>query len=150
MVYNKSEDIENFFDEYTRIKEFFNGEQYKHFERALRIIKIYDQSQVYIVDEELTKQAKEIKAIIESRNPYSDIHKLPVMYENFRALYGKHLDKLMEPTLKEIDISKQRVLDELKDEQIKDMFLSKANKTFEALKTEQNAPIMLPSSKTFH
>jgi hypothetical protein len=134
MVYNKSEDIENFFDEYTRIKEFFNGEQYKHFERALRIIKIYDQSQVYIVDEELTKQAKEIKAIIESRNPYSDIHKLPVMYENFRALYGKHLDKLMEPTLKEIDISKQRVLDELKDEKIKDIFLSKANKTFEALK----------------
>ena len=103
----------DFSEDYEPIREFFKGEQRQIFDEALRLMKIYDDSKTYIVNDELENTVGEIKHILSEKQPYKDIPKLPELLDDFRTIYGGILDEQEKPVKSAIDASYQRVMDVL-------------------------------------
>ena len=76
-IYAKRDEYLDFAEEYEDIKKFFQGEQKNIFDDAIKSLDIYEDSKVYIVDEETKATANRINEIIKQNNPYGNIHKLP-------------------------------------------------------------------------
>jgi hypothetical protein len=127
-VHSERDDYLDFAEDYEPVKAFFSGEQKAIFERALRLMTIYDESKTFIVDEKVEECVKAIKGILTKQMPYSDIPKLPDLLERFNDAYMAVLTKMEQPILDAIADAKTRVFevldtkaykDELKDRYIK-------------------------------
>ena len=103
----------HFADDYEPIRGFFKGEQKQIFDEALRLMKIYNDSKTYIVNEELENTVADVKNILSEKEPYRDIPKLPELLDNFRNIYGVILDEQEKPVKSAIDDSYQRVMEVL-------------------------------------
>lgn len=73
----------------------------------------YDDSKIYIVDEEIENIISQISAIIKKQSPYSDIPKLPELLKKFSDLYSCILDEQLKPVLDSVYDSQKRVFDVL-------------------------------------
>ena len=111
----KRDDYLAFAEEYDPIEKFFSGDQIGIFDRAIRLMKIYDDSKTFIVDSDIESVVGEIKTIVKSRTPYQQIFKLPELLEKFMNLYGKLLHTMQKPVMAAIEEAKKRVFDELKE-----------------------------------
>jgi hypothetical protein len=124
----KKDDYLDFADDYEPVKKFFSGEQKDIFDKALRLMKIYDDSKTFIVDSDIEKVVDDVKAILKKSNPYGDIFRLPDLLEKFTNLYGRLLDKMMKPIEVAIQDARKRVFDELDGKQchnkLKDRFIT--------------------------
>ncbi|MGN0838929.1 MAG: BREX system P-loop protein BrxC [Pyramidobacter sp.] len=103
----------DFAEDHEPIREFFKGEQKQIFDESLRLMKIYDDSKTFIVNEDLENTVKDIKHILNEKEPYKDIPKLPKLLDKFRNIYGGILDEQEKPVKSAIDASYQRVMDVL-------------------------------------
>ena len=103
----------HFADDYEPIRGFFKGEQKQIFDEALRLMKIYNDSKTYIVNEELENTVADVKNILSEKEPYRDIPKLPELLDSFRNIYGVILDEQEKPVKRSIDDSYQRVMEVL-------------------------------------
>lgn len=103
----------HFADDYEPIRGFFKGEQKQIFDEALRLMKIYNDSKTYIVNEELENTVADVKNILSEKEPYRDIPKLPELLDSFRNIYGVILDEQEKPVKSSIDDSYQRVMEVL-------------------------------------
>lgn len=122
---NKKDDYLDFAEDYEPLKKFFAGEQKDIFDKALRLMKIYDESKTFIVDEELEAFVDSIKQILKKSAPYSEIFKLPELLEKFSSLYVSILNDLEAPVQQAIDDAKTRVFDELKGKKCHDKLSDK-------------------------
>lgn len=122
---NKKDDYLDFAEDYEPLKKFFAGEQKDIFDKALRLMKIYDESKTFIVDEELEAVVDSIKQILKKAAPYSEIFKLPELLEKFSSLYVSILNDLEAPVQQAIDDAKTRVFDELKGKKCHDKLSDK-------------------------
>ena len=125
IVNNKKVDYLDFAEDYEPLKKFFAGEQKDIFDKALRLMKIYDESKTFIVNEELETVVDSIKQILKKPAPYSEIFKLPELSEKFSSLYVSILNDLEAPVQQAIDDAKTRVFDELKDKKCHDKLSDK-------------------------
>ena len=60
----KRDEYLDFAEDYDPLKKFFAGDQITIFDRAIRLMKIYDDSKTFIVDEDMEAVVGEIKAIM--------------------------------------------------------------------------------------
>ncbi|MFA9423827.1 MAG: BREX system P-loop protein BrxC, partial [Sedimentibacter sp.] len=107
-----SSDRENFFDfaeDYEPVKTFFAGEQKTIFEKALKLMNIYNESKTFIVNEKVEEYVAAIKIILHKDAPYSDIHKLPELLEGFTDAYNNLLSVMEAPILAAIADARSRV-----------------------------------------
>lgn len=116
----KKDDYLDFAEDYEPLKKFFSGEQKDIFDKALRLVKIYDDSKTFIVDDGIESVVSEIKDILKKSAPYSEIFKLPDMLEKFVNLYGKLLNDMQKPVDAAISEARKRVLEELEGKQCHD------------------------------
>ncbi|MCM1236624.1 MAG: BREX system P-loop protein BrxC, partial [Ruminococcus flavefaciens] len=121
----KKDDYLDFAEDYEPLKKFFTGEQKEIFDKALRLMKIYDDSKTFIVDDEIESVVSDIKDILRKSAPYGEIYKLPDMLERFVNLYGKLLNDMQEPVDVAINEARKRVLAELEGKQCKDKLRDK-------------------------
>lgn len=128
VIDNKRDDYIDFAEDFEPLEKFFNGEQKDIFDKALRLMKIYDDSKTFIVDNEIEKVVDDIKVILKNGNPYSEIFKLPDLLEKFTNLYGRLLNKMMDPVKTSIEQARNRVFEELKSkhchDKLKDKFIN--------------------------
>ena len=113
LLTNWQDSLLDFAEDYEPIREFFKGEQKQIFDEALRLMKIYDDSKTYIVNEELENTVAQIRDILREKQPYRDIPKLPELLDHFRTIYGGILDEQEKPVKSAINDSYQRVMDVL-------------------------------------
>ncbi|MGN8817799.1 BREX system P-loop protein BrxC [Oribacterium sp. HCP28S3_H8] len=113
LLTNWQDSLLDFAEDYEPIREFFKGEQKQIFDEALRLMKIYDDSKTYIVNEELENTVAKIRDILREKQPYRDIPKLPELLDHFRTIYGGILDEQEKPVMSAINDSYQRVMDVL-------------------------------------
>ena len=116
----KKDDYLDFAEDYEPLKKFFSGEQKDIFDKALRLMKIYDDSKTFIVDDGIESVVSEIKDILKKSAPYGEIFKLPDMLEKFVNLYGKLLNDMQKPVDIAISEARKRVLEELEGKQCHD------------------------------
>lgn len=129
----KKDDYLDFADDYEPLKKFFSGEQKDIFDKALRLMKIYDDSKTFIVDEGIEAVVSDIKDILKKSAPYGEIFKLPDMLEKFIDLYGKLLSDMQKPIDTAIEDARKRVLDELEGKQCRDKLRDKFIRLFDEI-----------------
>lgn len=113
---DEKENLIDFVDDYEPVDEFFNGynnEQKKLFDDALKQIKIYDHSKVYLTNPAFEDTTRQIDKILHEKNPYGDIHKLPELLQSFKTMYQKVFDENEKPVKDSIESARQRVMEEL-------------------------------------
>lgn len=129
-IYADRDDYLDFAEDFEPVKAFFTGEQKKIFEDALKMMKIYDDSKTFIVDDKVEETVREIKAILKKEMPYSDIPKLPDLLSQFRDAYMAVLTQMEAPILKAIEDAKVRVFEVLNTKKYKDELNDKYFKLF--------------------
>jgi len=129
-VDKKKDDYLDFAEDYEPLKKFFAGEQKDIFDKALRLMKIYDESKTFIVDGNIEKTVGEIKAILKKSSPYTEIFKLPDLLTKFTDLYGALLIEMEKPIEAAIDEAKKRVFDELNGKKCHDLLSGKFVRLF--------------------
>jgi len=112
----------DFGEEYEPIKAFFGGEQKKIFDEALRLMKIYEDSRSYIVNEDLEEVVCAVQKILGHQKPYKDIPKLPALLEAYRDAYSKVLDETEAPVITAVETELARVMEVLDEKNYKDQY----------------------------
>lgn len=134
MINNQKDEYLDFAEDYIPVKGFFEGDQKKIFDRALKLIKIYNDSKTFIVNRELEKVVDDINTILKNRNPFGQIFKLPDLLDNFNTLYDAVLEEKLKPVERAIQEDRNSVLDTLKGKLCFDTFQTRVIKEFDELK----------------
>jgi hypothetical protein len=140
------DDYFDFAEDYEPVKSFFTGEQKTVFEKALKLMSIYEDSKTFIVDEKVEHVVNEIKAILKKEAPYGEIPKLPELLDRFTELYAKLLQDMEAPVIAAIEDARKRVFDVLDTKGYKDQFTNRFHQLFleimEKARTSNNVAIL--------
>ena len=126
----KKDDLLDFAEDYEPVKRFFEGEQRDIFNKALSLMRIYDDSKTFITDSEIEAAADDIKAILNRKQPYSEIYRLPELRDKFISLYGELLREMQKPVDTAIAEAKKRVFEVLDGSLCHDKLASRFTKLF--------------------
>ena len=97
------------------VLDFFNGTQKEQFDEAKRIITIYDNNKDYAdKNDELTSTIDKIVTILTSKEPYSEIHELPLLRKKLIDLLSKMYDEKSKPIIDFINDTIKYIEDEVK------------------------------------
>ena len=110
-VSKHQDDFMDYAEDYEPVKTFFGGEQQKIFMRALDMLRIFDDSKTYIVDEELETIVARMRTIVRMDKPYRDIPQLPELRRKFMDAYSKILESESAPVMQSIEVAKDRVVE---------------------------------------
>lgn len=109
----KKDDYLDFAEDYEPLKRFFAGEQKDIFDKALRLMKIFDDSKTFIVNSQIESVVDNVKSVLKNQTPYREIYKLPELLEEFITLYGALLSEMQKPVEEAISEARKRVFEEL-------------------------------------
>lgn len=132
-VDKKRDDLLDDAEDTAPVFDFFKGEQKLIFEKALKYIKMFEDSKTYVREHEIIDNVTQMESIINSKNPFSQIQKLPEMCEKFVKQYGVLLDqeaKEMEPVVAD---DYKKVMDVLETKDFAGVFRTKFAAKFEEL-----------------
>lgn len=124
----------DFAEDYEPVKTFFRGDQVEIWNRGLRLMKIYDESQIFIVNKELEDIVTQINNIMDKSNPYREIRKLPELLDNYQKIYDDLINGLISPIIITIEDAFKRVLDALEGKECRAVLYNKIIEQFEGLK----------------
>ena len=110
--------------------DFFRGEQKKIFEKTLKYLRIFDKSKTYVRDQKVLAVVANMTKIVKSRNPYSQIQKLPELNEQFADIYVELMQKEVEQMQPIVEADFKIVRDVLANKDFSDQFTSKVNASF--------------------
>ncbi|MCD8362902.1 MAG: BREX system P-loop protein BrxC [Lachnospiraceae bacterium] len=110
---SERDELLDYAEDFEPVRKFFSGEQLAIFDRAIRLMAIYDDSHTFIVDEKIESTAAQIKAIMRKASPYGEIFRLPGLLEEFQKAYNALLGELEKPVVAAIDEAWERVSREL-------------------------------------
>ena len=127
------DDFLDFAEDYEPVRKFFTGDQIGIFDRAIRLMKIFDDSKTFIVNDEVENTVGQIKVIMQKPAPYSDIFKLPALLDQYIRAYDEVLQTMEEPVLAAIEDAKSRVFAELEGKESKPQFMGKFAAKFQEL-----------------
>ena len=113
----KEKDVSDFFEAISNNKDklidlapkietlldFFNGKQKEQLDAAKNIISIYDNNKDYAdKTDDLMNVVNKIETILTSKEPYSEIHELPMLRQDLINVLTKMYDAKSEPIIKMI------------------------------------------------
>ena len=133
-VDSRKDDLLDIAENIAPIITFFDSEQKAILAKAWKYIDIFNNSKTYVVDKDLIDMVDSIKSIASKAIPYSDIHKLPSLLEQFANLHTSLLEKEADPIRSEINIDKKQIVDILSQKEFVDKFKDQFIKHFEELR----------------
>lgn len=117
---DKKDDYIDYEEDVYDVKKFFKGEQVEYFNNALKQLEIYKKNESYVLDNEAIKLISSIRSIVENKNPYNQISKLPDLIDEFRLNFIELLEKECEPIKSVIQNDMKNVLNEIELYDFKD------------------------------
>ena len=135
-VWNRRDELLDLVEDYEPVKKFFEGEQKKIFDNALRLMKIYEDSKTFIVDDDIENTARDINTIIKKTNPYSDIHKLPELLKKFTELNCDLLTEKQKPVDEAIDEAQKNVFEWIRGKSYEDRLRPRFTEKFSELRAK--------------
>jgi hypothetical protein len=121
------EALEDYSEDVQDVKKFFKNQR-EHFDNALKMIDIYEGNRSYVLDEETIRLIGEIDKIRLLPSPYSEIHRLPDLVEQFRTRFGKLLEDECVPIRADIEADQDVTLADLKRRDLKERQAELENK----------------------
>ncbi|SDI37499.1 hypothetical protein SAMN04515654_10565 [Halanaerobium congolense] len=111
----QSEELKETGRKLDRIFGFFENQR-KHFDRALETLRLYGKNKTYIENEKLINTAEELNSIVNSENPYGQIHSIPDLRDKFNKIFvGDILDQRSKPVKETIEADKEKVKSEFEN-----------------------------------
>jgi len=120
-------------DDSIDVKIFFDSNQREFFDKAVHKINVYNSNKTYVLDKEVIDLVEQMKKIVESREPYSDIHKLPSLVDRFVVRFTELLEVECKPVRQVIENDYRKVIDELNKYEFKDVLYNKFKGRFDDL-----------------
>ena len=133
-VDTKHDELLDFAEDYEPVKSFFKGDQIEIWNRAIRLIKIYDDSKTFIINSEVEDVVAEIKEIMKKSSPYGEIRKVPELLDRYTELYSGMLMEMDKPVLAAIEEARTRVMQELEGKECKEKLVKKVLDRFAEIK----------------
>ena len=137
-VDQKKDDFLDFAEDYEPVKKFFAGEQKTLFDKALKLMKTYDDSKTFIVNGDIESVVKNVNGVLKKPSPYFEIFKLPELLDKFISLYGSLLKETQKPIDIAISDARQRVFEDLKDKKCHDKLADKYIRLFQEISDKAN------------
>lgn len=131
-VYELQEDLLDYEEDAFDVKKFFKNQK-DQFDKAVHKLDIYEKNKTYVVDRDTIKIVEEIQGIVKSKQPYSEIHRLPNLIEEFIDKFGQLLEIECKPVRSVIESDSKRVLDELELYDFREELRSKFKARFDNL-----------------
>lgn len=129
---NKDE-LLDFAEDLEPIQHFFDGDQLAIWNRSSKLLKIYDESKTFIVNNDIEMIIEQIQAIMKKPVPYPDIRKMPHMLDTFTDVYGNILTEMATPIFTAIQEARKRVIEELEGKEYKELLSPKVIHRFEEI-----------------
>lgn len=133
-MYQRQDDFLDFAEDYDPVKAFFAGVQKEIFDKALDLMRIYEDSKSFIVNDKVENTVKEIYAILRAAKPYQQIQKLPALLDQYNEAYVEVLEAATKPVLSTIAADRARVLEVLDEKPYKAQYGSAYAAQFDELK----------------
>ena len=113
--------------------DFFKGGQRKIFETAQKQIQMFENSKVYVREQEIIDNVTQMEAIVNAKNPFGKIQNLPDMSMKFLQQYGVLLNKEADAMRPIIEDDLQKVLGRLEEKNLTAVFRNKVLEDFKTL-----------------
>lgn len=123
-------------DDTAPVFDFFKNDQKKIFERALEQIQMFENSKTYVREQEIIDNVAQMEAIVNDKNPFGQIRKLPDMSMKFIQQYGALLEKEAEEMRPVVEDDLQKVLKTLEEKKLDFAFRDKFLRAFGELKNK--------------
>jgi hypothetical protein len=120
-----SHDVKRFFDP--------SGKQKEIFDRALRVVKIFQKNKTYVLDRSAIETYEQIELIVNSKEPYSDIPKLPELVDKFNDIFGQLLEQECQPVRQVVDSDYGKIREEMAAYGVADKFGNKFKQGYDDL-----------------
>lgn len=133
---NGKDEYLEFAEDYEIVKNFFESNQKDIFDKALKLMRIYDNSKNFVVNNEIEKVVSEINEIIRNASPYGQIFRLPDLLDKFNNLYDSLLQEKQKPVDEAIQDAMKRVFNELDGKLCHDILKDKFIKIFEEIRNK--------------
>lgn len=133
-MYQRQDDFLDFAEDYDPVKAFFAGVQKEIFDKALDLMRIYEDSKSFIVNDKVENTVKEIYAILRAAKPYQQIQKLPALLDQYNEAYVEVLEAATKPVLSTIAADRARVLEVLDEKPYKAQYGNAYAAQFDELK----------------
>lgn len=131
-LYELKDDLLDYEEAVFDVKKFFKNQK-EQFDKAINKLEIYEKNKTYVIDKDTIKTVEEIQSIVLSKEPYSQIHRLPGLIDEFTDKFLKLLETECQPVRNVIESDLNKVLDELNKYEFKDELYSKFNDKFNNL-----------------
>lgn len=119
-------------EDISDIRKFFKNQR-EIFDTAIKMLDIYEGNRSYVLDAETIAVVENIEKITKLTSPYSEIHKLPDLIDNFRTRFGNLLNAECEPIQKDIESDLVIVRSEMTKRDLSELFGSKVQREFYSL-----------------
>ena len=133
-VDKKRDDLLDDADDTAPVLDFFNGDQKKIFEKAQEQIQMFENSKIYVREQEIIDNVARMEAIVTAKNPFRQIQKLPDMSMRFVQQYGELLEKEAEEMRPIVEDDQRKVLHILDEKGFVSVFRDRFSSVFEELK----------------
>ena len=133
-VDKKRDDLLDDADDTAPVLDFFNGDQKKIFEKAQEQIQMFENSKIYVREQEIIDNVARMEAIVNAKNPFRQIQKLPDMSMRFVQQYGELLEKEAEEMRPIVEDDQRKVLHILDEKGFVSVFRDRFSSVFEELK----------------
>jgi len=131
-LYSERENLLDYEDDVRDVKKFFKTQR-PIFDKALEMLDIYEGNRSFVLDSETKQLVGEIERITKLKSPYSEIHKLPELTEQFINRFGDILEEECVPIRATISADRDATIADLESRPFKDKFLSKVRDEFAAM-----------------
>ncbi|MDD4495119.1 MAG: BREX system P-loop protein BrxC, partial [Eubacteriales bacterium] len=131
-LHNEKVALPDYEEDVQDVKKFFKNQR-SIFDNALKMLDIYESNRSYVLDPETIKLVEEIERITRLQSPYSEIHRLPELTEQFRNRFAQLLEVECEPINASIKADLEITKSDLNRRSFKDKYLEKVRKDFDAL-----------------
>ena len=131
-IYTLKDELLDYEEDVFDVKKFFKN-QVAQFDDATEKLDIYEKNRTYVTDRETIAKINEVQDIIKAEEPYSQIHRLPNLIDEFITRFGKLLEKECKPVREVVETDSRRVLEELERHDFRDRLSSKFRTRFDQL-----------------
>lgn len=114
------------------VKKFFKNQR-EIFDKALHMLTIYEGNRSYVLDPEMINLVENIEKTTRLQSPYSEIHKLPELIEQFMARFVELLEEECKPIRADIEADHAATHVNLEGHTFKGKFAEKVRADFVAL-----------------
>ncbi|HNS71449.1 MAG TPA: BREX system P-loop protein BrxC [bacterium] len=95
-LYEIKEELLEYEEDSADVKKFFKNQK-EHFDKAVQQLNIYDKNRSYVLDKDTIKIVEAMEGIVKSKEPYSQIQKLPNLINEFREKFVQLLEVECKP-----------------------------------------------------